>query len=61
MQASDTLLDVVLLFVFIAVIQYIEFNPILEMIALSVVIVYGIVKIIHEIMKMYYLKKNKGK
>ena len=61
MQTSDTLLDVVLLFIFIAVIKYIDFNPILEMIALSVGIVYGIVKIIHEIMKMYYLKKDKEK
>ncbi|MCH8318917.1 MAG: hypothetical protein IIA88_10570 [Bacteroidetes bacterium] len=61
MQTSDTILDVVLLFIFIAVIKYIDFNPILEMIALSVGIIYGIVKIIHEIMRMYYLKKDKEK
>jgi len=61
MQTADTILDVVLIFVFIAVIQYIEVNPILELIALAVAIIYGIIKIGYTISQWYYLIKNKGK
>ena len=39
MQTADTILDVVLIFVLIAVIQYIEVNPIVEFIVLAVVII----------------------
>ena len=61
MQTADTILDVVLIFVFIAVIQYIEVNPILELIALAVAIIYGIIKIGYSISQWYFLIKNKGK
>ncbi|MBW8050633.1 MAG: hypothetical protein FVQ77_09915 [Cytophagales bacterium] len=61
MQTADTILDVVLIFILIAVIEYIEINPILEFIALAVAIIYGIIKIGFTISQWYYLIKNKGK
>jgi len=61
MQTADTILDVVLIFILIAVIEYIEVNVILELIALTVAIIYGIIKIGFSISQWYYLIKNKGK
>ena len=61
MQTADTILDVVLILIFIAIVDYIEISEVLKFAILVCGFVYVVIKIIHEIIKIYYFIKNKGK
>lgn len=61
METSNSILDVVLLLIIIAVIDYIEISQILKLALLACALIYAIIKIAYAIAKLYYLIKNKGK
>jgi len=61
METSNSILDVVLLLIILAVIDYIEISQILQLAILACALIYAIIKIGYAITKWYYLIKNKGK